>query len=150
MDHWGGVMENKLLNSVLVILVSLVLFACQSDPVIKTFANKDLRSSQYAKLKAPTGILILEIDGKELEYASEYHILPGEHKLHVMVSAFKGENAYKVGDIDISFYATAEHVYHILSLATSELRHKDYTKKTNEYLWIEDKTLDSVVAGSKP
>jgi len=143
-------MDNKLIKTTFFALLTFLLMACQSNPAIKTFADKNLRPSQYAILEAPTGILILEVDGTEYEYAPRYHLLPGKRQLHVMVSAFKDDKAYKVGDIDISFYATAEHIYHIKSLATSAQRHKDYTKKSNEFLWIEDTTLDSVVAGRKP
>ena len=128
----------------------ILLSACQTDPAIKVFKDKNLSSTQYAKLEAPTGILILEIDGKEMDYASQYHVLPGKRQLHVMVSAFKGESAYKVGDIDIEFYASAEHTYLIKSLATTTQWNKEYNKKLNDYLWIEDSTLDSVVAGKKP
>lgn len=143
-------MTNKLLKIILITLLMLILASCQSDMVIKTFANKKLRASQYAKLEAPTGILILELDGKELDYAVQYHILPGQHQLHLMVSAFKGDKAYKVGDVDITFYATAQHTYHVKSIVTTVQRNKDFNKKTNDFLWIEDKTLDSVVAGKKP
>ena len=143
-------MDNRFLLNTVIALFSLILMACQADPAIKTFANKDLAASQYAKLESPTGILILEIDGKELDYATQYHILPGKHVLHVMVSAFKGDKAYKVGDIDIAFYATAEHAYHIKSLVTSAQENNDFSNKSNEFLWIEDTTLDSVVAGKKP
>ncbi|VAX01786.1 hypothetical protein MNBD_GAMMA22-142 [hydrothermal vent metagenome] len=129
----------------------LFITACShSTGAIKTFSDKKLPSSQYAKLEAPTGTLILEIDGKELAYAPQYHILPGKHTLHVMVSAFKGEQAYKVGDIDISFMATAEHLYHVKSLATLNQGNSELNKKRDEYLWIEDVTLDTVVAGKKP
>lgn len=134
------------LNAVAIGLTLVYITSCSnSTPAIKTFSDKNLRPSQYAKLEAPTGVLILEIDNNELEYATQYHILPGKHKLHVMVSAFKGEQAYKVGNIDISFNATAEHLYHIKSLATSK-----QNNESKKYLWIEDITLDSVVAGKKP
>lgn len=143
-------MKIRILRNIVFSILTIILFACQSDPAIKTFENKKLKSTDYAILEAPTGILILEVDGVEYDYASQYHLLPGKRKLHVMVSAFKADQAYKVGDIDISFYATAEHIYHIKSLATDAQTHKDYKKKTNEFLWIEDITLDSVVAGKKP
>ncbi|MFV1983866.1 MAG: hypothetical protein ACC657_10045 [Thiohalomonadales bacterium] len=143
-------MDNTLLRNNFIILLTLFLIACQSNPAIKVFDNKNLRSSQYAKLEAPTGTLILEIDGKELNYAPQYHILPGERKLHLMVSAFKNDKAYKVGEIDISFNATAGHSYQVKSLATTAQTHKDFNKKSNDFLWIEDVTLDIVVAGKKP
>ncbi len=143
-------MEKQILQNIILSLLTLFLFACESDPAIKTFANIGLAPANYAKLETPTGILILEIDGKELKYAPSYHVLPGKHQLHVMVSAFKNETAYKVGDIDISFTAIAEHVYQIKSLATSAQMSQGYNKKLSEFLWIEDKTLDSVVAGKKP
>jgi len=143
-------MNSNKTNFVIISLFILFITSCQSSSAIKTFDNKWLHWSQYAKLYSPTGVLVLEIDGKEMDYSTEYHILPGEHKLHVMVSAFKGEKAYKVGDVDISFLATAEHVYHIKSIVTMVQQHKDYTKKTNDFLWIEDKTMDSIVAGTKP
>ncbi len=139
-----------MLQKITISLITLFLLACESDPSIKTFANIGLTSNNYAKLEAPTGILILEIDGKELDYAPSYHVLPGEHQLHVMVSAFKNNKAYKVGNIDISFTATAEHVYQIKSLATSAQMNQGYNKKLSDFLWIEDTTLDAVVAGTKP
>ncbi len=142
-------LTSKFTKFTLLVNIALITFSItscsNSSPAIKTFTNKNLRPSQYATLEAPTGILILEIDGKELSYATQYHILPGKHKLHVMVSAFKGEQAYKVGNIDISFNATAEHLYHIKSLATSK-----QNNKSKKYLWIEDITLDTVVVGKKP
>ncbi len=143
-------MDKQILPKILLSLITLLLFACNSDPAIKTFANIGLAPSNYAKLEAPTGILILEIDGKKLKYAPAYHVLPGKHQLHVMVSAFKNDTAYKVGNIDISFTAIAEHVYQIKSLATSAQMNQGYNKKLSDFLWIEDKTLDSVVAGKKP
>jgi hypothetical protein len=143
-------MDNKFMLNIFIIIFAILLTACQSDPAIKAFANKSLSQTQYAKLEAPTGILILEIDGTEMDYAPQYHVLPGKRKLHVMVSAFKDEKAYKVGDLNISFYAMAEHTYLIKSLATTAQWNNEYNKKLNDFLWIEDATLDSVVAGKKP
>ncbi len=94
--------------------------------------------------------VVAEIDGKNVNLAARYHILPGNHTVSVSYTRFPdvglcvGLACFPVldetHDLSINFVAEAGHEYRIPAERRGE----------RNWIWVEDVTSGKVVAGEKP